>query len=75
MHRSKALDEWWRLARGESISLERALGSFDLFVLHDQSGDILEACSNYHGVIEGTIINMLSADLRSPRPAILALAK
>lgn len=42
LHRSKALEEWWKLGRGEGVSLERALGSFDLFVLHDQSGDLLE---------------------------------
>ena len=44
VHRSKALGEWGRLAKGETISLERALGSFDLFVLHDQRGDLLEVC-------------------------------
>jgi F-box protein 21 len=42
VHRSKALEEWAKLGKGEEISLERALGSFDLFVLHDQHGDLLE---------------------------------
>jgi F-box protein 21 len=42
VHRSEALAEWCRLARGEAVSLERALGSFDLFVLHDNHGDLLE---------------------------------
>jgi hypothetical protein len=27
---------------GASVNLERALGAFDLFVLHDQHGDLLE---------------------------------
>ena len=43
VHRSEALAEWSRLAKGENVSLERALGSFDLFVLHDRYGDLLEA--------------------------------
>lgn len=42
VHRSTALGEWHRLAKGETVFLERALGSFDLFVLHDQHGDLLE---------------------------------
>lgn len=42
VHRSKALEEWWELGKGENVPLERALGSFDLFVLHDQRGDLLE---------------------------------
>jgi hypothetical protein len=42
VHRSEALGEWSRLAQGENVPLERALGSFDLFVLHDNHGDLLE---------------------------------
>ena len=30
------------MVKGESVPLERALGSFDLFVLHDQRGDLIE---------------------------------
>ncbi|KAG9229742.1 Hemimethylated DNA-binding protein YccV like-domain-containing protein [Amylocarpus encephaloides] len=42
LHRSQALAEWQKILDGENISLERALGSFDLFVLHDHHGDLLE---------------------------------
>jgi F-box protein 21 len=42
VHRSEGLGEWSRLAKGENVPLERALGSFDLFVLHDNHGDLLE---------------------------------
>ncbi|TVY59301.1 F-box only protein 21 [Lachnellula cervina] len=42
VHRTKALAEWEKILRGEDIPIERALGSFDLFVLHDQPGDLLE---------------------------------
>jgi F-box protein 21 len=51
VHRSKALAEWWRLGNAEGVPLERALGSFDLFVLHDQRGDLLEVCRRTHGII------------------------
>jgi F-box protein 21 len=42
VHRSQALEEWWRLSKGDSVSLERALAAFDLFVLHDEYGDLQE---------------------------------
>ncbi|OBT68952.1 hypothetical protein VE03_01249 [Pseudogymnoascus sp. 23342-1-I1] len=42
IHRAKALDEWRRLSRGDDISIEHALGCFDLFVLHDRNGDLCE---------------------------------
>ncbi|KAE8449928.1 hypothetical protein EG329_007067 [Mollisiaceae sp. DMI_Dod_QoI] len=42
VHRSKALAEWRKVLYGESVSLERALGAFDLFILHDQYGDLME---------------------------------
>lgn len=44
VHRSKALAEWWKIVKGEHLSLERALSCFDMFVLHDQKGDLLEVC-------------------------------
>jgi hypothetical protein len=46
LHRGKALAEWHKLSRGEDIPLERALGSFDMFVLHDQHGDLQEVAFN-----------------------------
>jgi F-box protein 21 len=42
LHRGIALEQWWRLSRGDSIALDRALGAFDLFVLHDRPGDLHE---------------------------------
>ncbi|KAF5003396.1 hypothetical protein FDECE_10053 [Fusarium decemcellulare] len=46
--RSIAVEEWHKIqlastdpaAHSSSLSLERALGAFDLFVLHDQPGDL-----------------------------------
>lgn len=51
IHRSIAIEEWYRLGlNGHSLNahvadqrdqrLERSLGAFDMFVLHDQPGDI-----------------------------------
>ncbi|GAO16572.1 hypothetical protein UVI_02019900 [Ustilaginoidea virens] len=48
IHRSIAVEEWYRLrldhdsldAQAASRRLERALGAFDMFVLHDQPGDL-----------------------------------
>lgn len=48
IHRSIAVEEWHRLrldrdsleAQVAGVRLERALGAFDLFVLHDQFGDL-----------------------------------
>lgn len=42
VHRSKALAEWRKVLHGEGVSLERALGAFDMFILHDQYGDLEE---------------------------------
>jgi hypothetical protein len=60
IHRSLAVEEWYNIqlastnpsGRHGTISLERALGAFDLFVLHDQPGDlddvsVLHACPGY----------------------------
>jgi F-box protein 21 len=33
-------------SRLESEQLERALGAFDLFVLHDQPGDLDDVCAS-----------------------------
>lgn len=48
IHRSKALAVWSKLARGEEVSLEAALGAYDMFVLHDNIGDFQEVCLSYH---------------------------
>ncbi|ESZ90662.1 hypothetical protein SBOR_8962 [Sclerotinia borealis F-4128] len=39
IHRSKALAVWAKLAAGEEVSLEAALGAYDMFILHDHIGD------------------------------------
>jgi F-box protein 21 len=34
-----AVPEWNRLKNGDNVPLERALGAYDMFVLHDREGD------------------------------------
>lgn len=48
IHRSKALAVWSKLARGEEVPLEAALGAYDMFVLHDNIGDFQEVCISFH---------------------------
>ncbi|KAF4305814.1 F-box domain cyclin-like protein [Botryosphaeria dothidea] len=38
IHRSIAMEEWSKLRKGESRSLERALGAYDMFVLDSDEG-------------------------------------
>ena len=42
IQRSKALAEWDCMLMGKELPLERAQGAFDLFVLHDNRGDLDE---------------------------------
>lgn len=34
-----AVEEWAKLKDSDSVSLERALAAYDMFVLHDRDGD------------------------------------
>lgn len=46
------------MVRGEHVPLERALGSFDLFVLHDQRGDLYEV-SEYRSNTGLLVVDLL----------------
>ena len=39
-----AIQEWSDLAEGKEVSLERALGAYDMFVLRGREGDFDEVC-------------------------------
>ncbi|KAK0106484.1 hypothetical protein ONS96_004111 [Cadophora gregata f. sp. sojae] len=66
VHRANALAEWERVVNGEKVPLERALGSFDLFVLHDQHGDLLEICD---------ILDNLATQFRAEYPSFLQFSQ
>jgi F-box protein 21 len=55
LHRAKALAEWRKVLTGDCVRLERALGAFDLFVLHDQHGDLVEVSDFYSTLDYGRI--------------------
>jgi len=74
IHRSKALREWSKLANGEQVSLERALGSFDMFVIHDQHGDLLEVCDLFDDLAAQLHAERPDLDQLSPRKKALAVA-
>ncbi|TAQ84599.1 hypothetical protein B7494_g7082 [Chlorociboria aeruginascens] len=75
VHRSKALAEWWKLGRGEGIiSLERVLGSFDLFVLHDQPGDLVEISEILDELAARARIEYSNIEYLSARKKALAIA-
>ncbi|KAM0231046.1 hypothetical protein ACHAPO_008876 [Fusarium lateritium] len=67
--RSLAIEEWYNIQEASrdnnrqpaNLSLERALGAFDLFVLHDQPGDLNDI---------GLILDRLAADFRDTQPNI-----
>ncbi|KAI9738327.1 MAG: hypothetical protein M1834_008825 [Cirrosporium novae-zelandiae] len=40
LHRSLAIPEWFRLGNNEPVPLERALGAYDMFILHDGPNDL-----------------------------------
>jgi F-box protein 21 len=44
LHRTLAIEEWSRLRNRQSVTLERALSAFDMFVLHERYGDFDEVC-------------------------------
>lgn len=58
VHRANALAEWEKVVNGETVPLERALGAFDLFVLHDQHGDLLEVGLHLMGYLYLTKLHL-----------------
>ncbi|KAL8849466.1 MAG: hypothetical protein Q9221_005548 [Calogaya cf. arnoldii] len=52
VHRTRAIKEWVKLREGQPVSLERALGAFDQFVLHDRDGDLEETSTRLDHVAE-----------------------
>lgn len=52
LHRAEALAEWIKLSGGGKVPLERALSCFDLFILHDKRGDLLEIAEMFDDLVE-----------------------
>lgn len=47
LHRSIAVPEWVKLRNGDPVSLERALGAFDLFLPESSFGNLDEVCKTF----------------------------
>lgn len=39
-----AIQEFYNISCGQDVPLERALGCFDMFVLHARDGDFSDVC-------------------------------
>ncbi|KAH0543989.1 hypothetical protein FGG08_001756 [Glutinoglossum americanum] len=55
LHRTMAIEQWSKLKFGEDVPLERALGAFDMYLLHDREGDIDEV-SEISGGITSSVL-------------------
>ncbi|KAJ5624720.1 hypothetical protein N7510_001029 [Penicillium lagena] len=74
LHRSIAVPEWAKLRRGESVSLDRALGCFDLFVPETGCGDLDEIRGLLDEITKRFISSNPDFSLLSPRDQALAIA-
>ncbi|KAI9643458.1 hypothetical protein NHQ30_008077 [Ciborinia camelliae] len=73
IHRSKALALWSKLAKGEEVSLEAALGAYDLFILHDNVGDSQEVSDILDDLAARIRIDYPKLDNMSTRRQALAV--
>ncbi|KAJ5377893.1 uncharacterized protein N7496_005302 [Penicillium cataractarum] len=74
LHRSIAVPEWARLRQGEPVSLERALGAFDLFVPESGYGHLDEVKGTLDGLVAQFGASHSEMDDLSPRDKALLLA-
>ncbi|KAJ5162462.1 hypothetical protein N7492_007854 [Penicillium capsulatum] len=74
LHRSIAVPEWAKIRRGESVSLERALGAFDLFIPESGFGDLDEIKDSIEEVAARFATSDLDLNSRTPREKALLLA-
>ncbi|KAJ5966020.1 hypothetical protein N7481_012734 [Penicillium waksmanii] len=74
LHRSIAVPEWDKLRRGETISLNRALGAFDLFIPESGYGDFDELEHAMAQVVHQFATSHPDFDDQSPRAKALELA-
>ncbi|GLI77044.1 hypothetical protein PoHVEF18_005327 [Penicillium ochrochloron] len=72
--RSIAVPEWARLRRGEPVSLERALGAFDLFIPESGYGDLDEVKATLDDLVAQFGASHSELDDLSPRNKALSLA-
>ncbi|MCJ1390840.1 hypothetical protein MMC18_003701 [Xylographa bjoerkii] len=74
LHRIMAVREWSRLQAQEDISLERALGAYDMFVLHDREGDFDEISTRLDDIADDIRAEYIDIDQLSPRQKAISIA-
>ncbi|KAL1983068.1 hypothetical protein VTN96DRAFT_481 [Rasamsonia emersonii] len=74
LHRNMAIPEWAKLRNGEHVSLERALGAFDLFIPESQIGSLDEITGMLDNIVTKLVTEHPDIELLSPRAKALAVA-
>ncbi|MCJ1398660.1 hypothetical protein MMC11_001861 [Xylographa trunciseda] len=75
LHRIMAIKEWLSLQKDEeNISLERALGAYDMFVLHDREGDFDEISTRLDAIADDIRAKYADINLQSPRQKAISIA-
>ncbi|MCJ1378071.1 hypothetical protein MMC17_001167 [Xylographa soralifera] len=74
LHRIRAIKEWSQLQNQEDISLERALGAYDMFVLHDREGDFDEISTRLDAIADDIRAEYADINHQSPRQKAISIA-
>ncbi|TQB69907.1 hypothetical protein MPDQ_001268 [Monascus purpureus] len=72
--RSIAVSEWSSLVNGEHVSLEQALGAFDLFIPESGYGDSNEISAKLRGIVTELLACNPDIELLTPRVKALLVA-
>ncbi|KAI9844490.1 MAG: hypothetical protein M1837_005573 [Sclerophora amabilis] len=75
LHRTMAIKAWADVPRGGSASLEHTLGAFDMFVLHDREGDLVDISDRIDDLASSFKDTYPNWPELTPRDRSLALAK
>ncbi|KAA6409060.1 MAG: hypothetical protein FRX48_07404 [Lasallia pustulata] len=74
LHRTMAVEEWAKLKDSDSVSLERALAAYDMFVLHDRDGDFDDTTSRLDELAEHIRLEHPEVEEQSPRNKAYTIA-
>ncbi|KAL2219023.1 Hemimethylated DNA-binding protein YccV like-domain-containing protein [Thermoascus aurantiacus ATCC 26904] len=74
LHRSIAVPQWAKLRNGENISLERALGAFDLFIPESGFGDLDDITGKLDRIVAELVAENPDIESLTPRGRALAVA-
>ena len=75
LHRSMAIDQWALLSAGYDIPLEKALGAFDMSVLHGREGDFEDISKSLDQIADRICDTTPELDEMTPRQKCIAIAK